>query len=158
MYSFSITVEITFILPKLFLKKSAQKQLKFSNSIFLLYVKNSVTYHHLFFTYHSQMYFIKAFYCLLWPSIKKYLTKTFYYLFFPIITCRHLLLTYHSQKYFIKAFYCLLWPSIKKYLINSFYYLLFLIITCRHLLLTYHTQKYFIKAFYYLAKMWLLVT
>ena len=33
-YSLSTTVDITFILPKLDLKKSAKKQLNFSNSIF----------------------------------------------------------------------------------------------------------------------------
>ena len=103
-YSFSITVEITFILPKSFLKKSTKKHLNFSNYIFCSMWK---TYHHLFFTYHSQMYFIKAFYCLLRSSIKKYLIKMLYYLLLPIITCRHFLLTYRTQKYFIKVFYYL---------------------------------------------------
>ena len=91
----------------------------------MLYMKNWVTYHHLFFTYHSQKYHIKALYCLLRPSIKKHFIKRVYYLLFPIITCRHLLLTFHSQKYFIKVLYCLLWPSIKKYIIKTFCYLLF---------------------------------
>ena len=96
-----------FYSTKIISQKIYKKAIKLFKLHLLLYVKNWVTYHHLFFTYHSQMYFIKAFYCLLRPSIKKYLIKTIYYLFFPIITCRHLLLTYHTKKYFIKAFYYL---------------------------------------------------
>ena len=63
-YSLSTTVEITFILLKLYLKKSTKKAMKLFKLHLLLYVKKYVTYH-LFFTHHSQKYFIKAFYYLL---------------------------------------------------------------------------------------------
>ena len=76
----SATVEISFNLPKLYLKKSMKKQLNFSNSIFRS----------------------------MWKT--EQLFKKFYkdvLLSLSIITCRHLSLIYHTQKYFIKAYYYL---------------------------------------------------
>ena len=58
-YSLSTTVEITFILPNLYLSKSTKKQLNSSNSVFCSR-KNWVTFHHFFFIYHPQKYLIKA--------------------------------------------------------------------------------------------------
>ena len=86
-YSFSATVDITFILPKLDLKKSTKKQLNFSNSIFCSVWK-------------TEQLFIIFFHL----SFLKVLYKS---VLLSITTCRHSLLTYHSQNYFIKAFYYL---------------------------------------------------
>ena len=58
-YSLSTTVEITFIIPNLYLKKSTKKQLNSSNSVFCSR-KNWVTFHHFFFIYHPQKYLIKV--------------------------------------------------------------------------------------------------
>ena len=80
-YSLSTTVDITFILPKLDLKKPTKKQ-TFQTPSFALCGKLSNFSLLFFFTYHSQ----------------KFLQKR------SIITCRRSLLTYHTQKYFIKSF------------------------------------------------------
>ena len=56
-------VVITFIPPKLDLKKSTTKQLNFSNSIFCSMKKTEQLFIIFFFTCHSQKYFIKVFYC-----------------------------------------------------------------------------------------------
>ena len=94
-YSLSTTVDITFILPKLDLKKPTKKQLNFSNSIFCSVRK-------------TEQLFIIIFFSLIIP--KSTLQKRF------IITCCHSLLTYHTQRYSIKVFYYLAktWLSLIK--------------------------------------------
>ena len=87
-YSLSTTVGLTFIPPKLDLKKSTKKQLNFSNSIFCSVWK-------------TEQLFIIIFFHLSFPKV---LYKS---VLLSIITCRHSLLIYHTQKYFIKAFYYL---------------------------------------------------
>ena len=113
-YSLSTKVGITFILPKLDLKKPTKKQLNFSNSIFCSVWK-------------TEQLFIIFFHL----SFLKVLHKS---VLLSITTCRHSLLTYHTQKYFIKAFYCLAktWLSpinvtyhSQKRILSLFYYVEF---------------------------------
>ena len=96
----STTVEVTFILPKLYLKKLVKKLLNFLNSIFCSMWKTEQRFIIFFFTYHSQKYFTKAFFGLL--CIIKVPCRN---VLLSIIICCHLLLTYHTQKYFIKECY-----------------------------------------------------
>ena len=114
-YSLSTTVDITFILPKLVLKKPTKKQLKFSNSIFCSVWKT------------EQLLFIIFFHL----SFPKVLYKS---VLLSIITCRTSLLIYHTQKYFIKAFYYLTktWLSLinvtyhsQKRILSVFYFVKF---------------------------------
>ena len=84
-YSLSTTVEITFVLPKLYLT-NRQKAIQLIKLRLLFYVKNRAAFH------------------LFKLSFPKILSKSF---LLSIITCRHLSWTYHSQKYFIKTFYYL---------------------------------------------------
>ena len=139
-YSLSTTVEITFTLPNLHLKKLTKNQLNFSNSIFCFMWKtknirdlssltfleklNNFSSFFFFLTYHFQKYFIKAFYCLI-------IKVPYKVVLLSIITCRHLSLTYHTQKYFIKALY---------YLAKTW-----LCVTN----VTYHSQKRILSLFYY---------
>ena len=113
-YSLSTTVDITFILPKLVLKKPTKKQLKFSNSIFCSVWKT------------EQLFFIIFFHL----SFPKVLYKS---VLLSIITCRPSLI-YHTQKYFIKAFYYLTktWLSLinvtyhsQKRILSVFYFVEF---------------------------------
>ena len=98
-YSLSTTVDITFIIPKLDLKKPTKKQLNFSNSIFCSMWKTE----QLFIVF-FHLSFLKVLYKSALMSIVKVLYKS---ILLSIITCDHLLLSYHTQKYFIKAFYYL---------------------------------------------------
>ena len=95
-YSLSTTVDITFILPKLDLKKSPKKQLNFSNPIFCSMWKTE----QLFIFFHLS--FSKVLYKSVLLSFVKVPYKS---VLLSIITCCHLLLTYLTKKYFIKAFY-----------------------------------------------------
>ena len=114
-YSLSTTVEITFILPKVYLKKWTKKQLNFkfylllnarmleslalSNNILALCEKLSNL---------SSFIFHLSFPKVLYKSVLLSVIKVPYKrVLSSIITCRHLSLTYHTQKYFIKAFYYL---------------------------------------------------
>ena len=95
-YSLSTTVEINFILPKLYFKKLTKKQ-TFQNPSFAQCEKQ---YFFIFF----YLSFPKVLYKIVLLSILKVPYKS---VLLSIITRRHLLLTYHSQKYFIKAYYYL---------------------------------------------------
>ena len=68
-YSLSTTIEITFILPKLDLKKPTKQQLNFS----LLCVENWATFHHYFFS-------------LIIPKIALQKRSIIYYYLLPLIT------------------------------------------------------------------------
>ena len=83
-YSLSATIEITFILLKLYLKKLTKKQLNFS---FALCEKLSNFSLFLFHLLHPKVLYKQV--------------------LLSIITCRHLSLAYHNQKSFIKVFYYL---------------------------------------------------
>ena len=63
----------------------------------------SITCCHLSLTYHTQKYFIEAFYHLAktWLCVNYLLS---------IITCRRLSLTYHSQKRILSVFYYVQFP------------------------------------------------
>ena len=88
-YSLSTTVEITFILPNLYLKKSIKKQLNFSNSIFCSMWKTE----QLFFFFFFHLSFPKVLYKSALFSIIKVPYKD---VLLSIITCCHLSLTYKS--------------------------------------------------------------
>ena len=97
-YSLLTTVDITFILPKLNLKKPTKKQLNFSNSIFCSTWKTE----QLFIIFCFPLSVPKVLYKSILLSIVKVPYKR---VLLFIITCHHLLLTYHTQTYFMKAFY-----------------------------------------------------
>ena len=71
-YSLSTTVDITFILPKLNLKKPTKKQLNFSNSIFCSVWKT------------EQLFFI-IFFSLIIPKSTLQKRSTIYYYLSPLI-------------------------------------------------------------------------
>ena len=96
-YCLSTTVEITFILAKLYLKKLIKKLLNFPNSIFCSMWKTEQRFV-IFFFFHLS--FPKVFYKSVLLSIIKVPYKG---VLLSIITCRHLSLTYHTQKYFIEV-------------------------------------------------------
>ena len=79
-YSLSTTVEITFILPKLYLKKSIKKQLNFSNSNFSSFFFSLIIWESTFLFY--------AFYSL----SQKYLMQMFYYLLLLVSTYHWLII------------------------------------------------------------------
>ena len=98
-YSVSTTVDITFIFPKLDLKKSTKKQLNFSDSIICSVWKLSN---------YSSFFFHLSFPKLLYISVLLSIVKVPYRsVLLSIITCRHLLLADHTQKHFVKALYYL---------------------------------------------------
>ena len=111
-YSLSTTVEITFILPKVYLKKWTKKQLNLnllnarmleslalSNNTLALCEKLSNLSSFIF-----HLSFPKVLYKSVLLSVIKVPYKS---VLSSIITCRHLSLTYRTQKYFIKSFYYL---------------------------------------------------
>ena len=95
-YFLSTTGDITFILPKLDLKKSIKKTIKLFKLYLLHYVENWATFH-LFF----HLSFPKVLYKSVLLSIVKVPFESDPLSF---ITCRHLL-AYHTENYFIKVFY-----------------------------------------------------
>ena len=137
-YSLSTTVEITFILPNLHLKKSTKNQLNFSNSIFCFTWKtknirelSSLTFLEKLNNF-SYFFFNLSFPKVLYKSVICLIVKVPYkVVLLSIITCRRLSLTYHTQKYFIKALY---------YLAKTW-----LCVTN----VTYHSQKRILSLFYY---------
>ena len=82
-YSLSTTAEITFILPKLYLKKIDKKAITLFRLCLLLYVKNWVTVHHCFF----HLSFPKVLHKSVILSIIKVPYKS---AILSIITCHHL--------------------------------------------------------------------
>ena len=95
--SLSTTVEINFILSKLYFKKLTKKQLNVSKFVFCSMWKT--VFFHLFW-----VIFLKVLYKIVLLSSIKVPYKS---VLLSIITCRHSLLTYLNKKYFIKAFYLL---------------------------------------------------
>ena len=79
-YSLSTTVDITFILPKLDLKKPTKKQLNFSNSIFCSVWKTEQLFN---FIFHL---FLKVLYKSILVSVVKVPYKPFYYLLLLVAT------------------------------------------------------------------------
>ena len=139
-YSLATTLEITFILPKLYLKKSIKKQVNFSNFI-------------LCFIWKTEQCFI-TFFSLIIPISTSQKRSFVYYKSAlwkrSINTCRHLSLTFYTQQYFIKELYYLAktWLCVN-YLLS--------IITFRHFSLTYYSQKCILSVFYcfkFLLNMW----
>ena len=129
-YSLSTTVEITFILPKLYLKKSIKKQLNFSSSIFCSMWETEQLFIISFFTYHSGKYF--SILCVLFFIIK----VPYEDVLLSITTCRHLSLTCYTQKYLVKAYYYLAktWRCVNNQ--------------------TYHPQKRILSVFYSVKFPW----
>ena len=82
-YSLSTTAEITFILPKLYLKKIDKKAITLFRLCLLLYVKNWATVHHCFF----HLSFPKVLHKSVLLSIIKVPYKS---AILSIITCHHL--------------------------------------------------------------------
>ena len=146
-YSLSTTVEITFILPKLYLKKSIKKQLNFWNSIFCSMWKTELA-----------TCARKAKVPGLSPAAT-YVERWGLASPFPCCPvnweCSWEKTQIEKKKKisFLKVLYKRVLFSIIKVPCKS---VLLSIITCRQLLLIYHTQKYFIKSFY-IAKTWLCV-
>ena len=90
--------QVTFILPKLCLKKLIKKQLNFSNSIFCSMWKTA-TFDHFFRLSFPKVLYKSALLSILEVPYKSVLLS--------ITICRHLSLIYHTQKFFTKAFYYL---------------------------------------------------
>ena len=126
-YSLSTTVEIIFILPKLYIKKSIKKLLNSMRKT----EQRFITFFHISFP--------KVLYKSVLLSIIKVSYKS---VVLSVITCRQLSLTYHTQKYFIKAFYYLA----KTWLCANY---LLSIITCRGISLIHHFQKRILSVFCY---------
>ena len=98
-YSLSATVDITFILPKLDLKKLTKKQLNISNTIFCSVWKTEQLF---------IIFFHVSFAKVLHKSVLLSTVKVPYKsVLLSIITYHHLLLAYHIQRHFVKAFYYL---------------------------------------------------